>query len=97
MLAKNLPFNEFVWKLPFRFFLDAISAWKGLLTGDFYFFTAIMKAHMAFGWWFFTRYMSTPKVMKRMQELHGVYLGSVVWNYFVRNKKRFLEIISTKG
>ncbi len=97
MLAKNLPFTELVWKLPFRFFLDAISAWKGLFTGDIYFFTAIMKAHMAFGWWFCTRYLKATKVRKPMLELHGVYAGSVVWNYFIRNKKRFLEIISTKG
>jgi hypothetical protein len=97
MLAKNLPFKELVWKLPFRFFLDAISAWKGLFSGDFYFFTASMKAHMAFGWWFLTRYWSTTSVITPMQNLQGVYHGSVVWNYFVRNKKRFLEIISTKG
>ncbi|WP_439506425.1 glycosyltransferase family 2 protein [Sediminibacterium sp.] len=97
MLAKNLPFGEMIWKLPVRFLLDAISAWKGLLSGDFYFFTAIMKAHLAFGWWFMTRYWSKIPVVQPMQNLQGVYHGSVVWNYFVRNKKRFLEIISTKG
>lgn len=95
MLAKNLPFSEMVWKLPFRFFLDAVSAWKGLLTGDIYFFTAILKAHFAFGWWFVHRYAKMPRVNQSMLSLPGVYDGSVVWNYFVRNKKRFLEIIST--
>lgn len=97
MLAKNLPFNELIWKLPFRFGLDAISAWKGLLSGDIYFFTAIMKAHLAFSWWFITRFWSAKQVHKPMLSLQGVYHGSVVWNYFVRNKKRFIEIISTKG
>lgn len=97
MLAKNLPLSELIWKLPFRFGLDAISAWKGLLSGDIYFFTAIMKAHLAFSWWFITRYWSVKQVHKPMLSLQGVYHGSVVWNYFVRNKKRFIEIISTKG
>lgn len=96
MLAKNLPFTEMLWKLPVRFFLDAVSAWKGLLTGDIYFFTAIMKAHFAFGWWFVRWYASVKKVSKPMHTLNGVYKGSVVWNYFVENKKRFLEIISTR-
>ncbi len=96
MLAKNLPFGELVWKLPMRFFLDAVSAWKGLLTGDIYFFSAIMKAHFAFGWWFLSRYAGIRKVTKPMHTLNGVYTGSVVWNYFVENKKRFLEIISTR-
>ncbi|WP_026751631.1 glycosyltransferase family 2 protein [Sediminibacterium sp. C3] len=96
MLAKNLPFGELIWKLPMRFFLDAVSAWKGLLTGDIYFFTAIMKAHFAFGRWFLCRYAGINKVTKPMHTLNGVYTGSVVWNYFVENKKRFLEIISTR-
>jgi GT2 family glycosyltransferase len=38
MLCKNLPLNELIWKLPFRIVLDSISAWKGLLTGDVWFF-----------------------------------------------------------
>lgn len=97
MLAKNLPLHELIWKLPFRFGLDAVSAWKGLFSGDIYFFTAIMKAHFAFGWWFLTRFWQAQHARKPMLSLQGVYAGSVVWNYFVRNKKRFIEIISTKG
>ena len=97
MLAKNQPLNELIWKLPFRFGLDAVSAWKGLFSGDIYFFTAIMKAHFAFGWWFLTRFWQAQQARKPMLSLQGVYAGSVVWNYFVRNKKRFIEIISTKG
>ncbi|MFX9593199.1 hypothetical protein ABTO86_19505, partial [Acinetobacter baumannii] len=34
MLCKNLPLTHLWWKLPFRFLLDAVSAWKGLLSGD---------------------------------------------------------------
>jgi len=47
MLSKNLTFKEKLTVLPFRFLLDAISAWKGLFQGDSNFFTAICKAHFS--------------------------------------------------
>ena len=47
MLGKNLPSSELLWKIPARFCLDAISAWKGVFQGDFSFFYAIVKAHMS--------------------------------------------------
>ena len=34
MLSKNLPFSKKIGVIPVRNLLDAISAWKGLLTGD---------------------------------------------------------------
>ena len=96
MLCKNLPLGELVWKLPFRFLLDAISAWKGLITGDIWFFTAIVRSHISFMYWFVTRFRPAKSSTKPMRSLHGVYGGSVVWNYFIDQKKRFLEIIPGK-
>ncbi len=96
MLCKNLPLKEIWWKLPFRLILDAISAWKGLLTGDIWFFTAIVKAHLGFLHWLITSYKTTNATNKPMLSLAGVYNDSVVWNYFVNQKKRFLEIIPKK-
>lgn len=96
MISKNLPWQELWWKLPYRFLLDAISAWKGLFTGDPYFFTAIVKAHFAFSYWFITRFQWLDSAKPPLNSLLGVYNGSVVWNYFFEQKKRFAEIISTK-
>ncbi len=96
MISKNLPWRELWWKLPYRFILDAISAWKGLLTGDLYFFTAIVKAHIAYCYWFVTRFEWSRSANPGLQSLKGVYGGSVVWKYFFEGKQRFLEIISTK-
>ncbi|TAH08783.1 MAG: glycosyltransferase family 2 protein [Sphingobacteriia bacterium] len=96
MISKNLPWRELWWKLPYRFLLDAVSAWKGLFTGDFYFFTAIVKAHIAFLYWFITRFDRSTKPKPALLSLKGVYAGSVVWKYFFEGKQRFLEIISTK-
>ncbi len=96
MMSKNLPGRELWWKLPYRFLLDAVSAWKGLLTGEPYFFSAIVKAHIAFVYWFITRFEWNAKPKPALQSLNGVYARSVVWNYFFQSKQRFLEIISTK-
>ena len=53
MLAKNLPWSQIWWKLPYRQFLDSVSAWKGLFNGDGGYFIAILRAHAAFVKWVF--------------------------------------------
>ena len=94
MLSKHLPIQELVWKMPLRFALDGISAWKGLLTGDRYFFTAIAKAHFAVFWYWLTGKLNRSKVCKPMTELGGVYNGSVVFLYFLKNKQKFDKIVT---
>ncbi|GAC1400070.1 MAG: glycosyltransferase family 2 protein [Sediminibacterium sp.] len=97
MLCKNLPWYEKLWKIPVRFCLDAVSAWKGLLTGDKDFFMAIFKAHMAVLKRGFRLGNSQPKQPgKPLQQLQGVYGGVLVWQYFVRHRTRFQEIIKKK-
>ena len=101
MLGKNLPFSELLWKIPIRFCLDAISAWKGVLQGDYSFFYAIVKAHMSvMAIW--TRQLlknntkgsAIPK--KPMKTIPGVYNGSIIWQYFIKKQTKFSEIISGK-
>lgn len=96
MMCKNLPWYEKIWKIPFRFGLDAISAWKGLLTGDREFFKAIFWAHLAVLKRFFTDYHRSQHPPKPLKKLDGVYHGSVVWQYFVNHITRFGEIIGRK-
>ena len=31
-----------------------------------------------------------------MKQLEGVYLGTIVWNYFIKKQTRFQEIIGRK-
>ncbi len=96
MLCKNLPIGAALWKIPFRFSLDAISAWKGLLSGDKGYFLAIIKAHFHFiGWLFFHRKESIFP-LKKCKKLNGWYNGSVVWAHFVKKKKTFEEIVDIK-
>ena len=92
MLAKNLPATKKIWILPARILLDAITAWKGLLTGDSGYFMAILKAHFSFvNWLFFHQKDSRfPGTLKG--HLNGYLSKSIVWNFFIKKKKTFLEI-----
>ena len=96
MLAKNLSFGAALWKIPFRIWLDALTAWRGLFGGNAAYFTAILKAHLHFaGWLMFYKSRSVfPK--KRGGRLAGWFDGSVVWAYFIQKKKTFLEIVGNK-
>ena len=96
MLCKNLTRSEKIWKLPLRFALDAVSAWKGLLSGDTDFFKAIFWAHMAVIKRMLTDYKHSKPEAKPLKKLEGVYHGSVVWEYFINHKTRFREIIGKK-
>lgn len=93
MLFKN---NEGLHKwyvILFRFLLDAISAWKGLFSGNFQFFTSIAKAHFSFFKWQLTDKQQSIFPQKRVQSPKGVYKGKIAWDYFVLGKKRFSEIV----
>lgn len=93
MLSKNLPFSKKLWVVPVRYLLDAVSAWKGLLSGDGGYFLAILKAHLAFiRWWLFHQKKSVFPV-KRNGTLQGVFKGNIAWQHFARKKKTFSEIV----
>jgi hypothetical protein len=96
MMAKNLPFWNACWKIPFRFFLDAVAGWKGLFSGNYKYFFAIAKAHFHFFYWLFLIKRTTPKPNDPSCSFGGWYHGAVIWDYFVKKKKRFGEIIKHK-
>lgn len=93
LLAKNLPWSEKWWKIPFRLFLDQVSAFKGLLSGDAGYFVSIFKAHLAyFDWLLLKKKMRSTFKKRRLNFFCGVYHGNIVWEHFVKNKKSFREI-----
>ncbi|MDN3655738.1 glycosyltransferase family 2 protein [Ferruginibacter paludis] len=96
MLAKNLPVATALWKIPFRMGLDVIAAYQALFSGNGRSFLAIAKAHCYFiKWLLFSKKQSVFPISKSGQ-LHGWYSGCVVWQYFVKHKKTFSEIIYNK-
>jgi len=94
MLTKNLPLSSLIWKLPARLSLDAISAYKGLLSGDTSFFFAIAKAHFAYMAYVLSGKLKRTASPKALETLEGVYPGSVVYQYFIKNKQYFSKIVA---
>lgn len=96
MLFKNLPLASALRTIYVRMFLDAVAAWRGLLTGDFGYFFAIVKAHLYFlGWLCFYRKKSVFP-LRWTGTVSGWYRGSIVWDFFVKKKRTFSEIIPGK-
>ncbi len=96
MLAKNLPLSQSWWKIPFRFLLDTISAFKSLFEGQSTYFAAVFRSHIAFLAWFFSKRDKRFLPKKKTTNLQGWFRGSVVWSHFVKGKIRFAEIVSRK-
>ena len=93
MLYKNLPVRELIWKLPFRFCLDAVSAWKELLTGYPRYFKGVFHAHLGFLYWVFS---SANRFKRTHGARSGIYKGSIVWEHFIKKKQFFSQIVKTK-
>ena len=93
MLYKNLPWSQKWWKIPFRIFLDSISAWKGLLIGDGGYFLAILRAHLSFAKWILLKRNESVFPEKRTGKLAGLYHDNLVWQHFVKGKKYFSQLI----
>ena len=93
MLAKNLASSEKWWKIPFRLLLDQVAAWKGLLNGDTGYFVTINRAHLAFLKWYFSAANKPVNNRIAIDRIKGVYKGNMIWQYFIRNRKHFSQII----
>jgi GT2 family glycosyltransferase len=96
MMAKNLPWTALWWKIPFRLWLDAVAAWKGLLGGDGGYFMAIAKAHIGFIKWVLSKKDHKTMPQKRTTIHAGKYDGSVIWQHFIKKKQTFFEIMGSK-
>lgn len=96
MLYKNTTWPLKLWLIPYRIFLNKLAATKNLFSGDTGYFGAVLKAHIDFiGWAMFHKKKSLfVKNKKRINA--GRYNGNIIWDYFVRKKKTFFEIIGNK-
>ena len=96
MLYKNLAVADKWKKIPLRILLDAVAAWKALLGGDGGYFIAVIKAHVHFFKWLFFHRKASLFVKGKKELTTGIYNGSIVWSYFIKKKKTFLEIVGNK-
>ncbi len=96
MMYKNLSWQSALWKLPVRLMLDAVAAWKYLLSGDSGFFSAVIKAHLHFVKWIFVGEQPKKTTSSQTPRFAGWYRGSIVWDHYIKKKARFSEIIKPK-
>jgi GT2 family glycosyltransferase len=94
MMLKNLPSDEFWWKIPFRFILDGVAGLRALIQGNPKECWAIVRAHWQFfgglGHWLKKRKEARKKVNNPNRT--GVYPKSVVVQYFLKGKHKFSEL-----
>lgn len=95
MLLKNLPLSQLLWVIPVRFALDAVAAWKALLSGDPGYWLAVARAHFAIMAWLVSSKSNNLFPLKRRSPLQGVFKGSLIWNYYFKGQKTFEEIVRT--
>jgi GT2 family glycosyltransferase len=97
MLWKNTPGSNLILKLPIRFSLDALAAYKALFNGDAGYFFAVIKAHIHFGkWLLLDRKKSLFVHQPTNKKIDGFYPKSMLWQYYIKKKKTFLEIMVSK-
>lgn len=96
MLYKNSSIAALLWKLPMRFGLDALAAYKGLFAGDGGYFLAIAKAHLHFAQWILFKKNKSINTKTVSKKLSGFYEGSILWQYYFKKKKTFSEIFTGK-
>jgi len=93
MLYKNLTPAQKIWKLPLRMGLDILSAIKNLAAGEVSFSKGVLKAQAAFVAWIFREKKQNIFPLKKSARLRGLYKGSIVWQYFIKKKRTFAEIV----
>lgn len=96
MLAKNLSWSKKWWIIPYRFCLDGVTAWKGLLSGDGGYFLAIVKAHFAFIGWVFSGQKKSVFPSSRKGKCQGMLQKNLVWQHFIKKKRTFSEIVDKR-
>lgn len=94
LLCKNHAPGYFVFKMLLRLFLDAIAGLRFILNAQITHFFAVMLAHFSF-------YSSLPKTMQKRNAMKkrisvystsAIYRKSIVWDYFVKGKRKFSEL-----
>jgi len=96
MLYKNLARPSVFFILFFRMLLDVVAAYKALFAGDGQSFVAIAKAHLHFFKWILFKQKKSLFPASRNPKISGIYAGSIIWQYFIRKKNRFSEILGNK-
>jgi GT2 family glycosyltransferase len=92
MYIRNTPaFYLFFW-IPFRFLLDSLAACTYLLKKQPNNFIAVYQAWWACLVWLCTEKNKFPLQKKALFYIDTSFKGSIIWEYYLRNKKRFVQL-----
>lgn len=98
LLHKNLPARVRWLHLLVRLFLDGIAGLRSLVQGRPKEVGAILRAHLDYyRWWMGgTAFFYPPCKKRSFRKLKGTYRGSLAWQYFIRQRKTFGEVMRSK-
>lgn len=90
--TRNMPIGRLFWLLPIRFMLDITAALRYILMGK-----GNIGAAVAKGWWAFLKWLLFYKdkqwpAKRGLQNCAGVFHGSIVWNYFIKKKRKYSKL-----
>ncbi len=96
MLVKNTPFPAVLWLTFFRMLIDGIGGVWFLYIGNWRSFYAVLQAHFYFYQHFFDILKKRKKArsLAKIDAHSQIFKGSIIWEYFVKKKKKFSEIIN---
>ncbi|MCL6524224.1 MAG: glycosyltransferase family 2 protein [Thermoflavifilum sp.] len=92
MMARNLNRGQRWRRIPFRMLLDLVSIVYGISHRTPPEMFAILKAHRDFIKWYRKNRRSLPLQTAPPENLQGYYPGSVIWEYFGKNRKFFSQL-----
>jgi len=91
MCFRNSPWYVNLWLLPVRIALDLAAAFRFLLN-DRKNCKAILVAYKDFFKWLFTEKDKYPAKKKSLLSIPSVLRTSIVWQYYIKNKKHYSGI-----
>lgn len=97
LMCKNHAPEFFYLKLFLRLCMDGLAGIKFLFSGEVTHFFAIIRAHFGFYALFFKMMRKRISIRENSKQYATscVYRGSIVWQYFVKGKKKFSELDKT--
>ena len=96
MLYKNTALAAKIWLIPYRMLLNMLAAFKSLIAGDAGYCWAVLKAHFHFIGWILFHKKESLFVTHKKNKPSSIYQGNIIWDYFIKKKKTFIEIVGDK-
>lgn len=90
MLLKNLPANQLLPIIIVRFILDGIAGIRFVFQGKFKHCYAVIKAHVTF----YSMISKTLKKRNTVQKNNYYYTENIVYLYFIKKCKKFVNIFN---